>query len=247
MGGLWGFGFEYPCLHSPLLTYVGPSIPASFAPLTPDLLTWIEDQTCPVVYVAFGTSHEFTETSCRRLLAELEGVSGIAVLWSLPAKQQALIPLTSSVRLESFVPQYAVLNHQKVSAFVTHCGGNSLCEAILTETPVVCCPGSKDQPSNAARVQSSGAGIIAKNGVAGVGHALHKIVIDLTAYQERVQKLKRVLLSHGGATRAADVIEATGAVGYQHLVPQGQRVAWCKVILGGLLLSLGAKWLQLRR
>eukprot|EP00927_Polykrikos_kofoidii_P016940 TRINITY_DN17698_c0_g2_i1.p1 TRINITY_DN17698_c0_g2~~TRINITY_DN17698_c0_g2_i1.p1 ORF type:complete len:458 (+),score=54.86 TRINITY_DN17698_c0_g2_i1:79-1452(+) len=242
MLGMWGFGFEYPFLHSPLLTYVGPSIPASYAPLTGDLAAWVEQQACPIVYVAFGTEHNFTEKDCRRLLSELEALSGVAVLWSLPATQRSMItPIR--VRVESFVPQLAVLNHAKVSCFVSHCGGNSVSEAILNETPVVCCPGLRDQPSNAARIQSARVGIIAKGGVAGVGHAVRTILAELAGYQEKVRKLKHVLRSHGGGKRGADVIEAIGAVGYDHLVPHGQRMSLFRMLVMGVVLLYGGTWI----
>jgi UDP:flavonoid glycosyltransferase YjiC (YdhE family) len=229
----WGLGYEYPSLQSPLLTFVGPTMPTTFQELSGDLAEWFEQQTLPIIYVAFGTMHSFTEGKCRSLLEALKEMTGVAVLWSLPTAQQSMLPEAgsqSAVRLEAFVPQYAVLRHRKVAAFVTHCGANSIGDSILAEKPMVCCPGKADQPCNAARVVSAGAGLLAKDGAGpDVATALRAILADLSTFQKRVQKLKYLLLSHGGAKRAADVIETIGNHGYQHMVPYGQRASWLKV------------------
>eukprot|EP00931_Biecheleriopsis_adriatica_P075543 TRINITY_DN49384_c0_g1_i1.p1 TRINITY_DN49384_c0_g1~~TRINITY_DN49384_c0_g1_i1.p1 ORF type:complete len:459 (-),score=67.27 TRINITY_DN49384_c0_g1_i1:27-1403(-) len=250
----WGLGYEYAFLQSPLLNYVGPTEPESYPPLSGDLALWVEQQSLPIVYVAFGTMHKFTPADCKCLLRQLESVtSSCAVLWSLPSAQQEMLDAggSSSVRVESFVPQYAVLNHPNVHVFITHCGGNSVGEAVLTATPMVCCPGMADQPASAARIESAGAGIMAKGGVAGVGVALQSLLRQLSAYQQRVQKLKRLQLSHGGAKRAADVIESIADVGYEHMVPHRKRgscfcgLAWWLVVFcaGGALGRATCSWI----
>jgi UDP:flavonoid glycosyltransferase YjiC (YdhE family) len=227
----WGLGYEYPCLQSPLHTFVGPSEPLTFPPISGDLATWFEKQAEPIVYVAFGTMHKFSSESCRCLLKQLELLDGVAVLWSLPADQQSLLDTVSSnVRLETFVPQYAVLQHAKVAVFVTHCGSNSVGEAILAETPLVCCPMMADQPANAARIQSAGIGITSPNGVRGVGLSVRTVLDGLDVYRARIHKLKGILLSHGGAKRGADTIEAVAACGYEHLVPLERRFPWMRSV-----------------
>lgn len=241
----WGLGFEYAALQSPLHTFVGPSEPASFPPVTGELATWLDQQKQPVVYVAFGTMHHFSKESCRCLLEQLDRLVDVAVLWSLPATQQALLEVSSSkVRLEVFVPQYAVLKHPKVVAFVSHCGSNSVGESILAETPLVCCPGMADQPANAARVTSAGVGVVAHGGVGGVGAAVRVLLNDREAFHARVHKLKCILLSHGGAQRGADVIEAVATCGYEHLVPRKQRLPIIRTLLGVLGVAFVASVLK---
>jgi len=220
----WGLGYEYAAVQSPLLSFVGPSLVAD----------WFEKQSQPILYVAFGTMKKFTQTECSLLFGILERLDDVAVLWSLPAAQQSLLDSTASsvVRFEAFVPQQAVLAHPKVLAFVTHCGANSVSEAILNETPMICCPGMADQKPNAARIVSSGVGVLAQGGAGpGVACALRKIQGDREGFQSRLKKLKKILLSHGGAKRAADIIESIGAVGYDHMVPSNQRRSWLKVSL----------------
>jgi MGT family glycosyltransferase len=236
---MWGLGYEYAFIQSPLLTFVGPSEPPCFPPIAGDLETWFAEQTRPIVYVAFGTMHEFTESSCKNLLEQLECLTDAAVLWSLPTDQQKnLDGMTIAVRLESFVPQYAVLKHPKVATFVTHCGSNSVSEAILAEVPLVCCPMKADQPSNAARIQSAGIGIVAHGGVRGVGSAVRAMLDDLGTHSKHIQKVKGMLLSNGGARRGADVIEVVAKFGYGHLVPLSHRFPVMRAI-GGFLSLVG--------
>jgi UDP:flavonoid glycosyltransferase YjiC (YdhE family) len=49
------------------------------------------------------------------------------------------------VRIEDFVPQAQILAHPKVRVFMSHCGQNSIQEAIWTETPVLALPFMGDQ------------------------------------------------------------------------------------------------------
>ncbi|ODN77713.1 hypothetical protein L202_04856 [Cryptococcus amylolentus CBS 6039] len=52
--------------------------------------------------------------------------------------------------LVRFGPQWAVLNHEATSFFITHCGSNSTGEAILAEVPIVSIPFFGDQAQYAA-------------------------------------------------------------------------------------------------
>ncbi|KAL7412334.1 hypothetical protein BDY24DRAFT_424087, partial [Mrakia frigida] len=47
--------------------------------------------------------------------------------------------------LATWIPQNAVLAHKAVSFFLTHCGSNSVHEAILHEVPMIAWPGTVDQ------------------------------------------------------------------------------------------------------
>ena len=65
-------GYEYPRPMPPLAHFVGPSLPTNQPPLSPRIAAWFDEQTRPVIYVAFGTLHRFHEPACRQLLAILE-------------------------------------------------------------------------------------------------------------------------------------------------------------------------------
>jgi len=133
-------GFEYPFPVPPLLHFVGPTAPAHYPELTGELRAWFNEQWRPVVFVAFGTMHVFKEKECNSLLGALERLSAsgeAAVLWSLTEAQQALLKdsarASPRLRIETYVPQYAILSHPKTQVFVSHCGANSVAEALLTK------------------------------------------------------------------------------------------------------------------
>ena len=263
-----GLGFEFPCPRSPLLHFVGPSPPAAFPPLGPDLASWLDARRAAgtrVVYVAFGTMHTFKAEGVAKLCSELTrvqqepGQDSIAFLWSLPADQQGFLPpevvaaaaaaaedsataTEARWRIESFVPQWAVLAHEAVQVYVTHNGANSTYEALLNEVPMVCVPTGKDQPANAARVKASGTGVVVPGGPAGpVAAALREVLADLPAFVKRIGTVRRALATQGGATRAADVIEHVAACGgYEHLKPGLVRPSWSSALLGTAALGVAA-------
>ncbi|WWD19336.1 hypothetical protein CI109_103795 [Kwoniella shandongensis] len=49
-----------------------------------------------------------------------------------------------------FAPQIQILNHDALSFFVTHCGSNSIAEAMVAEVPIVAMPFAADQGQSAA-------------------------------------------------------------------------------------------------
>lgn len=204
---------EFPNLpQAPLYHMVGPSLPTHTDPLSSDLQQWLDraqQQNVPVVYVAFGTQYRHTPESVRKLQADLLE-AGVAVIWSLPEKDQAALvdtqAFSSQFRVESFVPQVALLQSGKVSAFVTHCGSNSMNEALLAGVPMVACPGFADQPANASRLARAGVGIVANKKME-VGMALRQLLDNLDKMEAASQKLSTELQSLNAAKQGVHLIE----------------------------------------
>ena len=69
-----------------------------------------------------------------------------------------LAPQPPHVRVERYVPQWAVLPHTAVA--VTHGGSGGVIGALAHGVPVVALPLGADQPSNAARVEALGVGCV---------------------------------------------------------------------------------------
>ena len=247
-------GFEYPHAIPPLCHFVGPTPPAKYPQLSEEMGQWLDRQQRPVVFVAFGTMHVFSQKDCRALLASLEVVIAqgtAAVLWALPTEQQALLPdgalAASAIRVEGFVAQYALLAHPKVSAFVSHCGANSVGEALLAQTPLVCCPGMADQPANAARLHSSGCGVLVEGGAGGSGvvAAIQQVLENQEAFAHRLASMRGMIAAAGGAKRAVDVLENVEALGFGHLDSGVRRAPWGRrLVLGaiGCAAVLAATW-----
>lgn len=247
--GCTGLGLEFSdnaAISSPLFQMVGPSLPSAPQPLSdfPDLEAWIQSQTRPIVYVAFGTMFTHTEETVRVLQRQLES-SDVAVLWALPEDQQQWLQKPTPAkhwRIESFAPQLSLLASGRIAAFVSHCGSNSVYEAILSKVPIVACPGKADQPGNAVRVEVAGVGRLARGGLSGVQEAMAKVVTGGSndEYKRNAERLCEVLATHGGAERAATLIEDAGRLGYDHMIPKTQRTSWLRVAFSALALSASA-------
>lgn len=144
--------------------------------------------------------------------------TSISVLWSLTSQQQQMLhayaekkqlPMlaASNLRLVGFAPQWALLSHTKVVSFITHCGANSVYEALLNDVPMVCCPGMADQPCNAARIVSAGAGLLgdmkSQNGVL---EPMLEVLNTLVVCRRNAESVRKVFTEAGGATAGADFI-----------------------------------------
>ena len=115
--------------------------------------------------------------------------------------------LTGSPRVESFVPQRAVL--RTVSAVVTHGGLNTVLDTLAAGVPLVIVPLAFEQGAIAARVERSGAGIVIPRRrltADAVAEALGTL-LERPSYRERAEELRDEIAEAGGVTRAADLIE----------------------------------------
>ncbi|XP_069483228.1 UDP-glucuronosyltransferase 3A2 [Ambystoma mexicanum] len=82
------------------------------------------------------------------------------VIWRYQgSKWPAELELAPNVRILDWIPQNDLLGHHKARLFVTHCGMNSLLEAIHHGIPVLGIPLFGDQFDNMARVSAKNFGI----------------------------------------------------------------------------------------
>jgi len=134
------------------------------------LNTWIESAATPIVYVAFGTLTNMSQDLVNNLADALvpsdvranPACAKWRVLWALRAELQCKLPEVVAkcgvLRVEAFVPQIAVLRHEKVKLFVTHHGQNSTTESLLAGKPMVGIPMLGDQLTWAHNIAWSKAG-----------------------------------------------------------------------------------------
>ncbi|HMQ27483.1 MAG TPA: glycosyltransferase, partial [Acidimicrobiales bacterium] len=102
----------------------------------------------------------FTQEAGALYARILAGVRALPVDLLVPVGRELdpaeLGPQPPQVRVERYVPQWAVLRHAAVA--VTHGGAGGVTGALTHGVPVVALPLGADQPSNAARVRALGAG-----------------------------------------------------------------------------------------
>ena len=109
----------------------------------------------PIVYISLG-SITSNRGFCKECIRAFGGkpLSVILNTGRIPPETLGTIP--ENIRAYSFVPQIEVLKHADV--FLTHCGMNSVNEALYTGVPMVAMPFINDQITNARRVVELGLG-----------------------------------------------------------------------------------------
>ncbi|XVE58451.1 hypothetical protein DITRI_Ditri04bG0170400 [Diplodiscus trichospermus] len=136
-----------------------------------ECLTWLEKQPSnSVVFLCFGSLGFFSKEQLNEIAVGLER-SGQRFLWvvrnppsenlSVAIKEQiepdlnTLLPEGFLERtkerghvVKSWAPQLAVLNHDSVGGFVTHCGWNSILESVCAGVPIVAWPLYAEQRFN---------------------------------------------------------------------------------------------------
>ena len=108
----------------------------------------------------------------------------------------------------SHVPQLAVL--QRVKAFVTHGGMNSVSESLYYGVPVVVIPQMSEQEIVGRRVEELGAGICLTNAEATAGklrESVQRLLAD-EGFRRQVAPVRESFQTAGGVARAADAIRA---------------------------------------
>ncbi|XP_074580730.1 anthocyanidin 3-O-glucosyltransferase 7-like [Curcuma longa] len=142
--------------------HVGPlhllASPPALANLSPDIngcLSWLDlHAPASVAYVSFGSVMTPAPAELAELAQGMEA-SGAPFLWALKDQARELLPQGFLERTRvrglvvSWAPQQDVLRHAAVGAFITHCGWNSVLEAMASGVPMICRPFFGDQMLNA--------------------------------------------------------------------------------------------------
>ncbi|PON96950.1 UDP-glucuronosyl/UDP-glucosyltransferase [Trema orientale] len=133
----------------------------------PKTLTWLDSQPSrSVVFLCFGSLGSFSAEQLREIAVGLER-SGQRFLWvvrspvsvatsGLPDPDlDSLLPAGFLERtserglvVKNWAPQVEVLSHDSVGGFVTHCGWNSVLEAVCAGVPMVAWPLYAEQRFN---------------------------------------------------------------------------------------------------
>ena len=111
------------------------------------------------VYISLGTVNNQNLPFYRSCLTALgETPYRVVMAVGRESMRHALGPLPANVQAEAMVDQIGVLAAADV--FLTHCGMNSVSEALFFDVPLVCCPQTQEQRGVANRVRALGAGLL---------------------------------------------------------------------------------------
>jgi len=152
---------------TPPVFCIGPVI--SSAPCRGDddgCLSWLDSQPSQsVVFLSFGSMGRFSRTQLREIATGLEE-SEQRFLWVVrsefedgdsgePTSLEELLPEGFLERtkgkgmvVRDWAPQAAILSHDSVGGFVTHCGWNSVLESVCEGVPMVAWPLYAEQKLN---------------------------------------------------------------------------------------------------
>jgi len=117
---------------------------------------------------------------------------------------KALGEIPSNFKVENSVEQIKVL--QNTDVFITHCGMNSVNEALYYKVPMVLFPQHSEQGMVANRVQELGAGVMLKKSSSkSIKETVFKVIKDEN-YRKHAEKISESFKASGGSTKAANRI-----------------------------------------
>ncbi|MET7359572.1 macrolide family glycosyltransferase [Streptomyces sp. NPDC005562] len=164
-----------------------------------------------VLFVSLGSSYTTQPEFYRQCVAAFGNLPGWHVVLQIgkhvdPAELGPDLP--GNIEVCSWAPQLAVL--EQADAFVTHAGMGSSSEGLFYGVPMIAVPQGAEQPMNADRLVELGVArrVDTDSATAGV---LRDALLALTSDPEvarRCAALKAEARAEGGASRAADLIEA---------------------------------------
>ena len=118
---------------------------------------WPPENSDPLILVSFSTSYMNQDALVQRVLDGVDGLAARVLFTAGPAIDGTQLRIPANTRLEVFVPHRAVL--PMADLVITHAGWQTVNAAMSCGVPLVCIPDGRDQPDNAIRVVSVGAGV----------------------------------------------------------------------------------------
>lgn len=133
------------------------------------VITWLDSKTeKSVLYICFGSRTELSTKQTEALAAALEK-SGVNFIWCVRGESSGHITKEfedgvsgRGLIIRGWAPQVAILRHESVGAFLTHCGWNSILEGIAAGVLMLTWPMGADQFANAKHLIDEQLGVAEK-------------------------------------------------------------------------------------
>ena len=189
-----------PCSEtfSDKFAFVGPSIRPVETP--------VEKGREKLIYISMGTVNNDMLPLYRNCVEALKD-TGHRIILSVGSRVEPGVfgALPGNVEVYPFVDQIAVL--EKADLFLTHCGMNSVSEALYFGVPLLMLPRTKEQEGVAERVRQLGAGLhLSDTSPGGIRQAVETLLRE-PACRKGAQAIAAGFRRCGGPRAAADKIE----------------------------------------
>ncbi|XP_072220591.1 UDP-glucuronosyltransferase 1A1-like [Leuresthes tenuis] len=182
------FTLEFPRPLMPNVVLVGGINCDVRNPLPEDLNSWVSGQHGFVVFTLGSMVSDLPQEITSAFLEAFRQIPQ-KVIWRYTGQVPDNIP--ANVMMMKWVPQNDLLAHPGARAFITHAGSHGLFEGLCHAVPIVMMPLNGDQPDNAQKIMSRGAGVvldITSVTTEEIIQGLNEVIND-TRYKENVQKL----------------------------------------------------------
>lgn len=200
-------GLDFPRERLPeSFHYVGPlrGPEAQPAPALPD-------DGRPLIFCSLGTLQGSRLSIFRSVAKATAGMNvNLLIAHAGMLGDREVVRLPGQPLVHSFVPQRAVL--ARAALAITHCGFNTVLDALSFGVPMVGMPITFEQPATGARLQRVGAAEVLQRWrtVGRIRKAVEQVLSD-DSYRNNSGQISAEIASAGGVRRAADIIEtATG-------------------------------------
>ncbi|CAN1258473.1 UDP-glucosyltransferase 29 [Linum perenne] len=179
-----------------------------------ELIDWLNKKSpSSVVYISFGSECYLSRSEIHELAHALlitlvdfvwvirfpKGEEEVGTTEALPEGFAAAVGEKVHVA-EDWAPQRRILRHESVGGFVSHCGWNSVMEAMNYGVPIVGVPLRIDQPMNARLVEEAGVGLKVEKIERGeMAKVIEEVVIGKKnlGFREKGKEIRDCLLEKG--------------------------------------------------
>uniref|UniRef100_A0A914QH96 UDP-glucuronosyltransferase n=1 Tax=Panagrolaimus davidi TaxID=227884 RepID=A0A914QH96_9BILA len=174
---------------------VGNSLPTFDNQISTDILNFINkyDQNVLLSFSTFTNDGIVSAELYSNYTKLFKTFPNIGFIWRQKEKQDSL---SKNVFLASWINQRAIISHPKVKVLITHCGLNSVVEAMNVGIPMICIPEGNDQYYNAEKLRHASLSIVyAEQPLSNeeLTKSLQKILKENSIIRKNTLKMKEML------------------------------------------------------
>jgi len=203
--------FDFPATSLPAhVLYTGPEIedPAWVEPWSSP---WKNDDSRPLILVAFSTTFQNHAPILRQIVTALSGLAVRAVVTVGPALHTREFPKVENVMVCKSAPHSQLL--PQAGAVVTHAGHGTVIRSLAAGVPLLCMPMGRDQNDNAARVVDRGAGLRLSTNAH--PRRIRKAILEILHsphYRNCAEQLGKQIVEDVRNSPTVEVLEETAAI-----------------------------------